>query len=98
MRSGGGPLGRDSEPYQTLCTVGVTSADTGPTRQWLPSASTSANGATLAALSTVCQRALPRESRCSSAISYAHHTHGRADSGAAAGAGSAGSARPVTLT
>src|SRR5215831_8748000 len=96
--SGGSAGGCDSVPYQVLHTVGVTSADTGPTRQRAPSPSTSENSSTLAALSVVRQCALPLESRSWCAISYAHHTHGREVSGAAVAAGPAGSARPVSFT
>src|SRR5262249_17282566 len=88
--SGGPLMGPAVEPYQTLRTVGVISAFTGPTRQRASSSSTSANGSTLLRLSVVSQRRLPLESRSSCAISYDHHTQGRLLRGAAVGAGPAG--------
>ena len=75
--------------------VGVISARTGPTRQREPSSS-SANSSTLAALS-VTRQVRSSSSRSSCAISYDHHTHSRAVSGAAHGAGPAGWARPLTF-
>src|SRR6516162_3701116 len=96
--SGGPLMGQAVEPYQTLRTVGVISAFTGPTRQLALSSSTSAKVSTLLRLSVVCQRRLPLESRSSCAISYDHHTQGRALSGAAVGAGPAGCVRPRTFT
>src|SRR6516165_9222876 len=98
LSSGGPVMGQEVDPYQTLRTVGVISAFTGPTRQRASSSSTSANGSTLLPLSVVDQRRLPLESRSSCAISYDHHTQGRALSGAAVGAGPAGCVRPLTFT
>src|SRR6516165_647607 len=98
LSSGGPVMGQEVAPYQTLRTVGVISALTGPTRQRPSPSSTSAKVSTLLRLSVVSQRRLPLESRSSCAISYDHHTHGRALRGADVAVGPAGCVRPLTFT